>query len=327
MSLRTLAVAAIVALGLARNAAAIEINHYFAGLPNIDDFFMPAPEQGRLIYGQYNLWYHTDTIRKSNGDKLDSITGPLGNKIDVDVDIDNFVIAPTVMWAPDFSILGARYGGYVLLPVGNPSLDADLETVFGRGRSKHGSTWGVGDILVQPLWLNWNRPRVDFSIAYAFDAPTGKFTAGEPDNVGLGFWEHQIQGAWRVHLDEAKTLSTVLVFTGEIPMNQQGEDIRPGTHLTINWGVRKNFLENWLQFAVLGYDTWQLSDDSGSDATSTARDQVHAAGFQIGIPKYGLALKYLHEFVARDRFEGQMVTLFFALPLDRLWQMAFGTAH
>jgi len=45
-------------------------------------------------------------------------------------------------------------------------------------------------------------------------------------------------------------------------------------------------------------------------------DEVHAAGFQIGVPRFGLAFKYLHEFEARDRFEGEVLTLFFAVPLD-----------
>jgi hypothetical protein len=45
-------------------------------------------------------------------------------------------------------------------------------------------------------------------------------------------------------------------------------------------------------------------------------DSVHAAGVQIGIPNWGIALKYLHEFEARQRFQGQMVTFTFGLPLD-----------
>ena len=43
---------------------------------------------------------------------------------------------------------------------------------------------------------------------------------------------------------------------------------------------------------------------------------MHAAGVQLGIPKYGLAFKYLHEYLARDRFEGRGFTITFGLPLD-----------
>lgn len=59
-----------------------------------------------------------------------------------------------------------------------------------------------------------------------------------------------------------------------------------------------------------------MSDDSGSDVVQETRDEVHGVGFQTGVPRLGLAVKYMHEFNARDRFEGQMVSIFFAVPLD-----------
>jgi hypothetical protein len=304
-------------------AHALELSHYAGGLPNGDDFFLPPPEAGQLLYVQYFMYYTTSTFRDHNGDKIDSVTvtGPGGQPrtVKLNVDIDNFYIAPTLMWAPTWSVLGGRYGAYLVMPIGNPSLAADLETERGRGRSLDQSSWGGGDLFVQPLWLMWSFPHLDVTAGYGFDAPTGKFSPGAADNVGLGFWEHQFQSAIRYHFDEAKTLSAVLAGTFELGHEKDDVDITPGSHFTLNWGVRKNFLDNWLQFAVLGYDTWQTMDDTGSAAPPSDqrfKDEVHAAGFQIGIPKYGLAVKYLHEFEARDRFDGQVVTLFFALPLD-----------
>jgi hypothetical protein len=87
----------------------------------------------------------------------------------------------------------------------------------------------------------------------------------------------------------------------------------------MNWGVRKNLLDDWLQFGVAGYDTWQVGHDSGADAGASSDrtlDQVHAAGFQIGIPKLGINVKYMHEFGAKDRFQGQLAEVFFAIPLE-----------
>ena len=53
-------------------------------------------------------------------------------------------------------------------------------------------------------------------------------------------------------------------------------------------------------------------------------DSVHAAGVQLGVPKWGIALKYLHEFEARQRFQGQIVTFTFGLPLDPLVDLVKG---
>lgn len=318
-------VATTIALALLSSASArsLELNHYMAGMPNADDFFLPPPEAGRLIYAQYNVYYGTDTIRNHKGDRIDEITiaGPLNQPrtIDIDFNLDAFYLVPSLVWAPNLTLLGARFGAFAALPVGNPSLAADLNAAIGLGRSIDDSTWAVGDLYAQPLWLMWSFSRADLTASYGFYAPTGKYEGGETDNVGLGFWEHQIQNALRVHLDTKKTFAATVASTFEVAHDKKDADIVPGAHWTLNWAVRKNFFDDWAQLAVLGYDAFQISDDSGDDAPAKDKrhqDQVHAAGIQVGVPKLGLAVKYMHEFGARDRFEGQVVTLLFALPLE-----------
>jgi len=302
--------------------SAIELSHYGGGLANVDDFFIPPPEVGQFLYAQYNFYYFTDTFRNADGDKVDSISFTdrrgMPHTIKLDLNIDQFFIAPALMWSPKFTVLGARYGAFAVIPIGNPATAAHLQTARGRELNVDQSVWDIGDCYFQPFWLMWSTPRLDAGISYGFDAPTGRYSNGASDNVGLGYFQHQVQGTLRVHLDDAKSLSGVLVPTFEIAQKKTDVDITPGEQFTLNWGLRKDFAEDWLQFAVLGYDTWQLTEDHGADATDHFKDEVHAAGFQIGIPKFGLAFKYLHEYLARDRFEGQMVSFTFGLPLDPL---------
>ncbi len=309
------------ALSAPTRVAAIELSHYAPGVPNVDDAFLPPPEAGQLIYAQYHFWYSTETFRSATGRDVDSVSfrGRLGNRrtATFDIDIDQFVIAPAFLWVPkNVTLFGARYGAYAMVPVGNPSVSASIDTQIGFGRDLDESVWDVGDVFIQPLWLMWTKPQWDLALGYGFSAPTGRYSDGSPTNVGFGFWEHQLQTSFRYHLDAAKTLSGFLVNTLEFGHNKEGADIIPGGHYTLQWAVRKNLASGWFQFAVLGYDSWQIYDDGGSDATDDARDSVHAAGVQLGIPKYGLAVKYMHEFLADDRFEGQLVSLTFALPLD-----------
>jgi hypothetical protein len=301
------------------------LSHYtsLAGMPALDDFFMPAPEVGSLVYGQYNSYYTTDTFRNPKGEKVKTITveGPLGNprEIKLDVDVDMWVLAPLLMWAPDWEVLGGRYGAFVMVPVGNPSLGASLQKEIGFGRHVDESPWDIADLFVQPVWFNWKVQRFDLSTAYGFYAPTGKYEKGAADNTGFGFWSHEFIGAVRYHFDEAETLSGVFALVGEINHEQEDSDLTPGSHITLNWGARKDCLDGWLRFSIIGYNTWQASDDHGSDAgppSMRVRDQVHAAGFNVGVPKLGLSLNYTHEFQAKDRFEGQTLMVFFALPLD-----------
>jgi hypothetical protein len=87
----------------------------------------------------------------------------------------------------------------------------------------------------------------------------------------------------------------------------------------VQLALDKIWLGGMLETAVLGYDQWQVSEDTGADqvrALAGVLDSVHAAGLELGIPKWGVSLKYMHEFEARQRFQGQLVTFTFALPLD-----------
>src|SRR5207237_6038541 len=62
-----------------------------------------------------------------------------------------------------------------------------------------------------------------------------------------------------------------------------------------------------LEVGSAGYDTWQITGDSGS-AASTTRDQVHAVGGQLGLTYLPWVLSVnLHgfcEYFAEARFQG-----------------------
>jgi hypothetical protein len=169
--------------------------------------------------------------------------------------------------------------------------------------------------------LEWSIPHLDALLSYAFYAPTGRFEANALDNVGLGYWEHQVQAGAAFHVDEAKTLSFILVNTWEMNQSVQDLDTHPGNRFNLNWAISKIWLDGYLETAILGYDQWQMGPNTGRDVLPFRRgvlDEVHAAGVQLSIPKFGLALHYLHEFGARARFQGSMLSLAFALPLDAL---------
>jgi hypothetical protein len=85
----------------------------------------------------------------------------------------------------------------------------------------------VGDLFVQPLWLGWTLTHWDVAFGYGFYAPTGKYdtttrplpggatvTTAAADNIGLGFWTHQLQGAvtWYPWAHKATAVITVLTY-------------------------------------------------------------------------------------------------------------------
>jgi hypothetical protein len=183
--------------------------------------------------------------------------------------------------------------------------------------------------FVQPLWLGWTLTHWDFAFGYGFYAPTGRYdtetvtlprgvtvTAEAADNIGLGFWTHQLQGVVTWYPWAHKATAVVAVLTYEIHGDKQDFDLRPGQNLTLNWGISQ-FLplrqdqQLLLEVGLTGYSSWQITDDSGSDArTPSVHDQVHAVGGQLGLTcvPWGASLNthYFGEFAAQDRFQGQV---------------------
>jgi hypothetical protein len=317
-------------------AQAGEIGHFSPGVLNIRDFVMPEPG----FYGVlYNYGYTADRLNDSSGNKISSVTinpgGGPGVTLDVDVDVDAYAIAPTFIWVSPWKVLGARYGAYISPAFGNTSVGASLTTQTGSGRSAEASQFGVGDLFVQPLWLDWAKEHWDFTLGYGFYAPIGEYdtetitlagtpvTVAAPDNIGYGFWTHQIQGgvSWYPWADKRMAVAGALTY--EINGEKEGFDLTPGQSLTLNWGVSqylplKKDQSLLLEIGPAGYSSWQVTDDSGSDAaTPSVKDEVHAAGGQIGITHVpwnaALNFHYFYEFAAEDRFQGQSVGLNFAI--------------
>jgi len=322
--LRQASTAALVCLGLALECAgtanAGELGHYGPALPDVRDLVMPA--KPGFYFKEYDYFYTAGRFRNFNGDKVDSITLPGGGTVNLNVDVDVFVLAPTFMWVSDWEILGAHYAAYVTPTLGNSSVGASLSTQSGRGLSAEQSSFGIGDLYVQPLWLGWNLTNWDFAVGYGFYAPVGKFEAGAADNIGLGFWSHQFQGAVAWYPWPERGTAVVGTVTYEINQEVEDMDLTPGQRLSVNLGASQYLPLGssglLLELGAVAYGQWQITDDKGSDAfRPDVHDRIFGIGPQIGLTyvpwNAAATFKWAHELGAKDRFEGENFTLNFAV--------------
>src|SRR5215472_4555573 len=176
---RVLAVVAGVLACTGSRASAGEIGHFNPAILSIRDYAMPAPG----FYGAlYNLWYTTDQLNGANGNAASSVTIPANHApgrpsvtLKLDVSVDLYALAPTFMWVSDWKLLGAKYAAYIVPTFANTSLGAALSNETERGINPSTSSVGVGDMYVQPLWLDWTLEHFDVSLGSGFYAPTGKY--------------------------------------------------------------------------------------------------------------------------------------------------------
>jgi hypothetical protein len=297
----------------APQATAGEIGHYVAGGALIRDYLVPPPG---FYYEQYNVFYTTDTFKDSNGDKVNSIQVG-GQTVDLDVDVDVYGIIPAFLYITDWKVLGASYGFFAAPYFGTTSVAASLETSTEFGRATDEDQFGLGDLYLRPIWLGWHLGQWDVAAGYGLYVPIGKYDADDVDNIGLGMWTHEFQLAGAYYFDEQQTTALTMAGTYEIHHTKDDVDIRPGSHFTLDYGLSHNvpLTEDLLgEIGITGYGQWQVTDDSGSDAVNKdVRDRVFGIGFQAGLTflpyRAALVFRYLHEFEAEDRFEGDLFTL------------------
>jgi Putative MetA-pathway of phenol degradation len=100
---------------------------------------------------------------------------------------------------------------------------------------------------------------------------------------GFGFWTHQFQGAVTWYPMTNKGTAVVIALTYETNGKKEDFDLTPGDNLTLNWGISqflplKKDMSLLLEVGPAGYDTWQITHDTGSAATNT-RDQGACCGW------------------------------------------------
>ena len=315
-------------------AQAGEIGHYSGGFFDIRDYFIP-PEPG--IYGVvYNYYYSTDRLNDRNGNQVSSVTvnspaGPVD--VNVNVHLHSYVFAPVLMYASPCTILGANYGAWIAPTFANNTLGAELSIANRAGGNlNNNSSFGVGDLVVQPVWLDWRMDHFDLSLAYAFYAPVGRYntrtvtlpnnasvTVGSANNIGLGYWTQQAQGAIAWYPWTNKATAVTAVGTYEYNSIQRDTDVRPGQMITLNWGISQYLPLNkckclLLEVGPAGYDSWQITDSSGSVAANLgARSQVHGVGGEVGltyVPWSAFITAHgYYEYASEARFQGASLSL------------------
>jgi len=295
----------------------VQSGHYTPANVNIRDYSQPPP-------GLFVLWYNSfvssDKYVDRNGDAIKSIRlsqiNPALPDVAVNLDLSAYATIPAVYWASPFKILGgARY-----IAGAAPSYvhaDASLVTERGSGivdttitRTVSGTVSGWGDLYVAPVGLSWGLEKFDVTAFYGFYAPTGRYQKGGSDNVGLGFWTHQFQAFGYYYPLPEKATTVMLGSTFEINGDVKDSNVKPGSRLSLDWGVSQ-YLSKKLEVGVQGGHNWQVGDDSGSDVywNPTVHDRKNTLAFNVGywpVPDWlWLTGRYGFDYGARQRFENQ----------------------
>jgi hypothetical protein len=312
-----LVVTAVAAMGSARHAEAQLKGHYIPGFTGMQNGSQAPPGISLFAPGYF---FTTDTLKNDDGDELGAHPR-----------INASFVGLGVAWVTNVKLLGGNLGGNVV-PV------AFMKSRIESNSLEVPGSFAFTDISVTPLQLGWTKPRADFTVAYTFFAPTGKWEEGGAENSGLGMWSNLIQAGSTLRLDDKHAWTTSLLASYELHSHKEDSTLKVGDVLTLEGGTGKSFfkkvegtpLPRITTVGLAYYAQLKVSADSGigpvADRLVAGRkDRVFGLGVEGSVflpkPKLVLGLRFVPEFGARNRPQGYTFLLTVAYEAKSLVKM------
>jgi hypothetical protein len=220
-------------------------------------------------------------------------------------------------YKPDIALLGAQYAAGVFVPLVNLDIDSSI-SVRDRIFSADDKATGLGDIAVFPFLLYWSTDNIHTSFFLSIVTPTGDYDTDNAINNGLNYWSFDTNFAL-TYLN-GKTGQDYSINIGHIYNTENNDtDYQTGqeVHLDV---VLNQFFSETFAVGIHGFYLKQITGDSGSGAL-LGDFKAEAAGVgpallwtkRTGNQDVSFVVKWLHEFHAENRLEGDHIFLSFAV--------------
>ncbi len=305
-----------------KGASPFTSGHYIPGIWDIRDFATPAP--GFYVL-DYNVFLSGKKFFDSEGNQVTEIVRS-NSKTTLDLDLNGYVNVPTFFYASPFKILGGTYMAGITPPYSTVSSDVAYDAIakvlrdtVTKSGSITGNVSGFSDMTFLPFGLSWASDILNLTLEYSLVAPTGKYTPGGSDNVGLGYWTNTFQAFGYVYPMKIKgktsqAMAIVTALTYEVNSKITGVNVSPGNRLTIEYGISQ-YLSPLIEIGIMGGNNFQITNDKGSDVfwNPSVLDQLSYVSFQAsGWPianKLYTSIKYNVDYAMRQRIKEHMILL------------------
>lgn len=239
----------------------------------------------------------------------------LGGAVDVEADLSAWVVTPRFLWSTGLKLFGARHGFYVSLPFATGESHAEITTRL-PGQAQvtqisEGEETNLGDIYVTPLALTWKLGDWQVKLHETVTVPSGTYDVDQPLNISRNHFSllSGIGATYRKGTEGVElNLRSGYIVNWENPDTDytSGDEVFADGSLT--WRFSPVFA-----LGVTGYAYEQVTGDEGPGALlGDFEGRVYAAGpvmryiFSVREQRFILFAKWLHEFDAVDRFEGDL---------------------
>ena len=230
--------------------------------------------------------------------------------VEIEADLRVFSDHLRLTHVTDWTILGANWGFGLVQPIVYAEASADIRQSIFRQEFDDESNFAPGDLTLTPIILGWHAEPLHVLTAFSVYVPTGQNSPSEDVNIGRNYiaLDPTFGFTW-LSPKRGHEISAFLGYT----VNFENEDsrYRSGNAFHADAVLAQHF-DNGLSLGVGGYYYKQITGDSGEGATfGDFKGRVYAAGphiayrgLNVGEAAINLQARYLREFAAKNRFEG-----------------------
>jgi len=237
--------------------------------------------------------------------------------LQLDTDLNFLMNFTTVLYKTDMEFFGGQYASGIFIPLVHLEIDTDI-SLAEMQHSESDSASGLGDIALIPLALYWQESNFHWSLLQLIVAPTGDYDIDNPINASLNYWSFDTNFALTyLNPETGKDLSFNI---GYIYNTENDEtEYQTGQELHLDFALNQ-FLSDSFAVGLQGFYLKQVTGDSG-DGAYLGDFKAEAAGIgpalmwsrSIGKQNITFIAKWLHEFHAENRVEGDHFFISFAM--------------
>jgi hypothetical protein len=133
-------------------------------------------------------------------------------------------------------------------------------------------------VYLGPVVLGWHGASWDAVAAAGFWLKSAD--SSSPASPGKGFASTMLTAGATYYFDDKKSISGSALLRYEIN-DSKSSGFKPGDQISLEWGIAK--MLGTVQVGLVGYDQMQVSNDSGTGATSD-KSSRHAVGAEVVLP-------------------------------------------
>lgn len=264
--------------------------------PGVENFLTGAAPPPGFYVLEYITHYRADRLNDNSGNS--AVPG---------FSLRATAAATRLVWSTDTRIAGGNLTLHTILPL--VSLKAAIPGLFSQSKS------GLGDITFGPGIAFHHSPQLHSVLAVDFVAPTGRYKATDPVNIGRNYWS--VQPLYTMSYIDPTGFNGD--FKATLNLNSKNNDTkyRSGDEFILDYSAGWGIGSGWTLGAG-GYWYQQLSDDKANGAKVPGNK---ASGFAIGPSlKYDngkgwfITAKLQKETSARNRPEGTALWIKTSIP-------------